>query len=706
MSPLLLLSALASPAEAATILLYEDSRRSGYAGDALDRLGYSYTTATSSTFTTLVNSGAYDLLVIDMPSTTPSSSWDSAIANHISSGKLAMMGFWTYQSYSALQSAFQAQAVSSISTPGSVYRWVSAHPIFTGPYSNLPNPLVGTETGWADDGDYLRATGSAVAIGGYTSTVSTTTNGAIVVGNSDRTIYNGLLFDNYNTDRDSDGIIDAIELAANEIEYLLGARCDVDGDGFDAEGACGGTDCNDANATIFPGATEVWYNGIDGDCGDDDDFDQDGDGYVPSAYLGLPTSGVSGTGLLPGGDCDDTDQYVFPGATEIAYDGIDQDCSGADLDDLDGDGFSATFAGGLDCDDSDFGTYPGAPESADGVDQDCDGDVDEATAWADDDGDGITEAGGDCDDADSGVWPGASETPDGVDEDCDGVVDEGTTAYDDDGDGASEAAGDCNDADAGVGTHAPELLGDGIDNDCDGVVDDGVPDRDGDGVATFGGDCDDEDPDAHPGAAEVADGVDNDCDGVVDEGTTAYDDDGDGISEADGDCDDTEARSAPGAAEDPSNGVDDDCDGDVDEGGDSFDDDGDGVTEAGGDCDDADPDASPGSAELPGDGIDNDCDGEVDESADGADADGDGVAAADGDCDDGDAWVSPTAAELCDGVDNNCDRQTDEGCADAALGGDQLDLPKTGCATAPAGPRGLLWTALAALLPFARRRRC
>jgi MYXO-CTERM domain-containing protein len=84
------------------------------------------------------------------------------------------------------------------------------------------------------------------------------------------------------------------------------------------------------------------------------------------------------------------------------------------------------------------------------------------------------------------------------------------------------------------------------------------------------------------------------------------------------------------------------------------------------------------------------------------------VTAADGDCDDEDGWVSPTAAELCDGVDNNCDGQTDEGCADAALGGDPMDQPKTGCSASPAAPRGLLplaLAALAALLPFARRRR-
>jgi hypothetical protein len=222
--------------------------------------------------------------------------------------------------------------------------------------------------------------------------------------------------------------------------------------------------------------------------------------------------------------------------------------------------------------------------------------------------DGFATCGGDCDDNDDDVRPGATETPDGVDEDCDGTVDEGTTAYDDDGDGYSEDEGDCNDTTPTVAPDNPEVLGNGIDDDCDGVIDSGTVDGDGDGYATVGGDCDDADASVHPGAAEIADGLDNDCDGLVDEGTEAYDDDGDGYTEAAGDCDDTNPATRPGAPE-VANYVDDDCDGVVDEGTVNVDDDGDGFSEIGGDCDDANPAVSPAELEVLGDGIDNDCDG-------------------------------------------------------------------------------------------------
>jgi len=226
----------------------------------------------------------------------------------------------------------------------------------------------------------------------------------------------------------------------------------------------------------------------------------------------------------------------------------------------------------------------------------------------DQDGDGYSICGPDCDDEDAGAHPGATEVCNGVDDDCDGTIDEGTECFDDDGDGRSEEAGDCNDADASVHLGAEEDYENGIDDDCDGVVDSGGGDADGDGFSVSGGDCDDYDSSTSPAASEVPDGVDNDCDGVIDEGTDAYDDDGDGFSEIAGDCDDTDRAIGPGAAEAP-DWKDNNCDGRVDEGTIHADDDGDGFSELGGDCDDTDPLRHPGNPERVGDGIDNDCDG-------------------------------------------------------------------------------------------------
>ena len=145
--------------------------------------------------------------------------------------------------------------------------------------------------------------------------------------------------------------------------------------------------------------------------------------------------------------------------------------------DNDGDGFTEVQG---DCDDSDSSVYPGAPEVENGIDDDCNGDIDEG----DDDGDGYNEAQGDCNDSDVTVYPDAPEVANGIDDDCDGQIDEGTAAFDDDGDcfcevepcvGSIEttcttlSGNDCNDADVAINPGAQEVCSDGIDNNCNGT---------------------------------------------------------------------------------------------------------------------------------------------------------------------------------------------------------------------------------------------
>jgi hypothetical protein len=185
------------------------------------------------------------------------------------------------------------------------------------------------------------------------------------------------------------------------------------------------------------------------------------------------------------------------------------------------------------------------------------------SVFDDHDGDGYSECGGDCNDAVNAIRPGATEACDGVDNDCDGSVDEGSisqTWYRDlDEDGYGDPAvtqttpcgaaappgyvGNSQDCDDGNGSRFPgnPEVCDAQDNDCDSTVDEGLPqntyyrDADGDGYgnpaqargdcaatppagyAAAAGDCNDANRAINPGASEICtDAIDNDCDGSVD----------------------------------------------------------------------------------------------------------------------------------------------------------------------------------------------
>ena len=356
--------------------------------------------------------------------------------------------------------------------------------------------------------------------------------------------------------------------------------------------------------------------------------------------------------------------------------------------DLDRDGYFSDE----DCNDADSAINPGAAEICDGVDNNCDLQVDEgatATWYADTDGDGFgdvessTEAceapegysnnASDCDDQNADAYPGAIDVCDGVDNNCDGSTDEDealTWYADADGDTWGDAAitttaceepvgytavsGDCDDSTAEAWPGHAEVC-DEIDNDCDGDIDEDVKsvfyeDRDSDGWGDLaeiaeacvaptgyspdGGDCDDDDAAFHPYApeADCTDPNDYNCDGSV-----GYaDDDADGWAACE-DCDDSLALVNPDGLE-ICNDIDDDCDG-------LFDD------------DDSDIDLSTGSTWY--EDSDSDAYGDLGSPTLSCDQPT-GFVTDSTDCDDDDGHVHPAASEVCNGVDDDCDTLIDD----------------------------------------------
>jgi hypothetical protein len=634
--------------------------------------------------------------------------------------------------------------------------------------------------------------------------------------NCDGMVDNGIPFQNFYPDRDSDGFGDAMAMPTSSCQSMVqgmvpnnsdcddndgtvhpGAtevcnkkddNCDgqvdngityaayyVDQDG-DAHGAAGtnpemacapvpgkstvADDCDDTNPAIHPGATEL-CNGVDDNCNGQADEgltfvnyypDVDGDGYGASGVMPLSSCMPIPGKVTQGGDCNDSSASIHPGASETCN-GVDDNCNGmADegltfvsyYTDADGDGFGAGSAmsscspvagkvtNNQDCNDGNPNIKPGAQELCNGVDDNCNGQVDDGLTFsnyypdADGDGYGNKQAtaqsacapvsgkvtnNSDCDDSRFGVHPGASEVCNGLDDNCNGTVDEGLTftSYypdvDGDGYGSSTAMAqsacapvpgkvtdhtDCNDAVGTIHPGAPETCN-GVDDNCDGQIDNGTvtqsyyPDVDGDGYGATGStaiascspvsgrvanntDCNDANNAIHPGVAETCNGADDNCNGMVDEGLTFLnyypDVDGDGFGSSTAaaqsacapvagkltshtDCNDANAAIHPGATE-VCNGADDNCNGMVDEGLPTM-----------SYYTDADNDgfgASGSAAQLSCGAVP----GKVTNNTD---------------CNDGNASIKPGASELCNNIDDNCNGMTDEGnpgggaaCATGQLG--------------------------------------
>ena len=390
-------------------------------------------------------------------------------------------------------------------------------------------------------------------------------------------------------------------------------------------------------------------NGIDDTCDGIvplDEIDNDNDHYVECESWEGPT-----TDIYAGGDCNDVNAVISPGAIDICGNQIDENCDGVlNMEDNDQDGFLDEDCGtGNDCDDDDPNVHPGADEICDGKDSDCSGSI--PGIEADADADGIMICEDDCDDNDPERFPGNPEECDGIDNDCDNVVPENET--DADADGVMICEDDCDDSDPARFPENLEIC-DGKDNDCAGPIALDEIDDDSDGYVECedwvgndneiygGGDCEDDDPDVFPEQSEDCNNnKDDNCDTLKDcedlecslntsdiggFGCATY------YKDADGDGFGRTSDSKCICSSDSVNNYD---------------------TEQNNDCDDNDSALFPDNQEIC-DGKDNDCNNVL--PANEVDADGDGVMVCENDCDDNDSVRFPGNPEQCDGKDNDCNQ--------------------------------------------------
>ena len=310
-------------------------------------------------------------------------------------------------------------------------------------------------------------------------------------------------------DLDEDGLGDLCDACPDDSTNTCNDCIDADGDGF-LDAACGGDDCDDGNAEIYPGHSEV-CDGVDNNC----DGKTDENLSTTTCGLGVCEHTINNCENGIPQTCD-----PFEGASEEICDGLDNDCDGEKDEELG----TITCGEGV-CENRIDSCIEGTPqiceplplaidEICNGLDDDCNGDV--PLDEIDDDGDGVMICEWDCDDGDNTKWQNLLGY-----EDSDG-----------DGYGSGSSQLVCS------GTNLPSAYSTNATDNCPSVANSDQLDTDGDNQGNACDDDDDNDnltdieetfcasdPLNSSSTCEVCDGVDNDLNNGVDEGFADTDDD-------------------------------------------------------------------------------------------------------------------------------------------------------------------------------------